>query len=282
MKTLGSLLQAHLDGETTTMARLVKITRQDGTVLGLSNHDRDLTVDGVSYRAREGMTPAVLTQISTLKTNDFEIEGVLDSASLLEEDLRAGLYDNAKIEVFLMNWAAPEQGAVKLRQGWLGEVKWVGGRFEASLRGMADLLQRRVGDIYTPECRHDFGDSKCCIALAALTVSGSVAQTLDATSFLDNSRGEETGYFDGGMLTWTSGANAGQSVEIKSWDMNTMTLTLWLPMERGIALGDTYQATPGCGKSFATCRDRFSNAVNFGGFPHLPGLAKILAYPDSH
>lgn len=29
--------------------------------------------------------------------------------------------------------------------------------------------------------------------------------------------------------------------------------------------------TAGCGRTFATCRDRFARTVNFGGFPHMPG-----------
>lgn len=29
--------------------------------------------------------------------------------------------------------------------------------------------------------------------------------------------------------------------------------------------------TAGCDKSFATCRSKFGNGINFRGFPHLPG-----------
>ncbi len=37
--------------------------------------------------------------------------------------------------------------------------------------------------------------------------------------------------------------------------------------------------TIGCDKSFATCRDRFANALNFRGFPHMPGIDRILSVP---
>jgi uncharacterized phage protein (TIGR02218 family) len=43
-----------------------------------------------------------------------------------------------------------------------------------------------------------------------------------------------------------------------------------------IAAGDAFEVTPGCDKSFATCRDRFANQINFRGFPHLPGNDAIL------
>ena len=35
--------------------------------------------------------------------------------------------------------------------------------------------------------------------------------------------------------------------------------------------------TAGCDKLFTTCRDRFQNAVNFRGFPHMPGNAFVTA-----
>lgn len=35
----------------------------------------------------------------------------------------------------------------------------------------------------------------------------------------------------------------------------------------------------GCDKRFATCRDRFSNTLNFRGFPTIPGDDFLTAYP---
>ncbi|MFC7290883.1 DUF2163 domain-containing protein [Hirschia litorea] len=37
-----------------------------------------------------------------------------------------------------------------------------------------------------------------------------------------------------------------------------------------------------CDKSFAMCRDRFSNHLNFQGFPFLPGMDAILAGPSAN
>ena len=50
-----------------------------------------------------------------------------------------------------------------------------------------------------------------------------------------------------------------------------VTLELWQRMPEPLTAGDTFTVTAGCDKRFATCRDRFANAVNFRGFPHLPG-----------
>ncbi|SFE47808.1 phage conserved hypothetical protein BR0599 [Methylobacterium sp. 13MFTsu3.1M2] len=43
-----------------------------------------------------------------------------------------------------------------------------------------------------------------------------------------------------------------------------------------------HSLTAGCDKRLATCRDRFANAVNFQGFPHMPGNDAVMrAVPGS-
>jgi uncharacterized phage protein (TIGR02218 family) len=86
--------------------------------------------------------------------------------------------------------------------------------------------------------------------------------------------GGTSGYFDFGLVTWTSGNNNGLSMEVRSYIPGTFTLQL--PMPSLIQVGDTYSAKAGCDKLFPTCRDRFNNAVNFRGDPYFPGNDKIL------
>jgi uncharacterized phage protein (TIGR02218 family) len=92
---------------------------------------------------------------------------------------------------------------------------------------------------------------------------------------------QATGWYDGGELRWTSGANAGQTVAVCSWDATTSTLTLFLPALYPIEVGDAVTIRPGCDKIFATCQAKFANAVNFRGFPHVPGNDQALSYPDA-
>jgi uncharacterized phage protein (TIGR02218 family) len=203
----------------------------------------------------------------------------LDSTIISETDLRAGLYDHARIDVYMCNWADLTQGVMQLRRGWLGEVKLIGGKYQAELRGLHDLLQRPFGKIYSPECRYALGDTGCKINLASFTVTGSVTSTTDAAHFTDTSRSEADNSFNYGLLTWASGANAGLSMEVKSFV--SKQFTLWLPMPNAVAVGNTYSVYKGCDKRFATCQSVFNNVANFGGFPYLPGVDRILNYPDA-
>jgi uncharacterized phage protein (TIGR02218 family) len=281
MKTISPALQAHLDGELTTLAELVKITRADGVVKALTTHDADLMVDGLTYKADGAFTPKTLDNAATLKENNFEIEGILDSLEISEADIKSGLYDHARIDVTIVNWADVTQGTVQMRRGWLGEVTLSGGKYIAELRGLHDLLQRRVGDAYTPECRYDLGDGRCRVNAASLATTGFVTGITDNATFTDYMRSAPEDYFNYGKLVWISGPNQGLEMEVRHWDALNQVFSLWLPMPNPIGINNAYTVYPGCDKRFSTCQAKFSNAINFGGFPHLPGVDKILQYPDN-
>ncbi len=280
MKIISPSLQAHLNGELTTLATLVKITRADGGVKGFTTHDRDLEINGVAYKADGALTPSAVESRAGLAVDNLEVTGILDSADISDADIEAGLYDFARIDVFACNWADVTQGVVLLRRGWLGQVMRAGTHYVAEIRGLHDLLQRPIGDYYTPECRFDLGDARCGVDLAAVTSTGAVTHVTDRAVFADTVQTAATGIYAYGKLTWTSGANAGQSMDVKAWDGTAKTFTLWLPMSNAIQIGDAYSVAPGCDKRFSTCKDKFSNGACFGGFPYVPGVGNILKYPS--
>lgn len=86
--------------------------------------------------------------------------------------------------------------------------------------------------------------------------------------------GAASGYFDGGLMTFTSGENDGMAVEVKAYVPGQWTLCL--PPSYPVTVGTTYSMVAGCDKSRNTCRDRFSNILNFRGFPFVPGNDAIM------
>jgi uncharacterized phage protein (TIGR02218 family) len=280
MKTISSALTQHLAGEVTTLATCWKISRHDGVVLGFTDHVRDLEVDGVTYKAASGYTRTAIRGTADLAVDNLDVENVFSDDGITEEDLRAGRYDFAEVRMFLVNYQDLGQGILKLRRGWLGEVTIRDGMYVAELRGMTQRLQMTVGEVYAPDCAADLGDVRCGVDLTALEESGTVDTVTSATAFM-TTLAQATGWHDGGELTWTGGANAGQTVAVRSWDTTTGTLTLFLPALYPMQAGDAFTIRPGCDKSFATCRAKFDNAVNFRGFPHVPGTDQVLSYPDA-
>jgi uncharacterized phage protein (TIGR02218 family) len=285
MRDIPSALQARLDSGVTTLCHCWKLTRRDGTIQGFTDHDNDLVIAGVTYRAGTGFTSSEATSRFDLSVDGAEIAGALSDDALLESDLAAGRYDAASVESWLVDWSDVSLRVLTARST-LGEVKREGQAFSAELRGLADTLSQQSGRLFTARCSADLGDARCKFDLAAAGLEGEgsvmsieststiVALGLDAFS---------EGVFTGGKLTWTSGANDGLSVEIKEHRMASghARLSLWQAMPEVIASGDTFVVTAGCDKRFATCRERFNNVINFRGFPHIPGNDFVIASPDA-
>ena len=119
-------------------------------------------------------------------------------------------------------------------------------------------------------------------AIQALTVTGAVTGVTDRRRFADTSLVEADGFWDFGVLTWSSGANAGLVMEVETYLQAGGAATLKLAMPFDIEPGDGYTLSAGCDKSLAACRDKFDNVENFRGFGvHLPGQEAMLRYPDA-
>jgi uncharacterized phage protein (TIGR02218 family) len=94
------------------------------------------------------------------------------------------------------------------------------------------------------------------------------------SQFLDAARSEAAGHFNYGKITFTSGQNNGLSAEVK--ESRGSEIILALPMPYPITAGDSYTLQQGCDKTIGTCSNRYNNAINFRGEPHVPGLDKML------
>jgi len=283
MKSLPPGLQAHLDGATTTLCWCWKMTRRDGAVQGFTDHDEAVSFDGVTYEAATGFTASDVQSSLNLAVDNLTVTGALSSASLDEDDLAAGLYDDAELELWRVNWTAAAQ-RVLMRKGNLGQVSRGKTAFQAELRGLAHKLNQTVGRAYGYSCDADLGDARCTVNLATpdFTGNGTVANAVDArrltASGLD---AYANGWFSGGKIVFASGANAGRAMEVKRHALSAgiVTLELWQAMSAPIAPGDAFTVTAGCDKQFSTCKSKFDNAVNFRGFPYMPGNDAVVAYP---
>lgn len=367
MKSVSANLLAHLASEVATLATCWRIVLTDATVLRFTDHNADLLINGELYLASTGYTATDIQDSDALNVDNLEVQGVIESPSITEEDLRIGRWDNAAFEIFEVNYNDLTQGSLNLKTGTLGEVTLNRNTFAAELRGLTQAYTRTIGELDSPTCRANLGDSRCGVSLGALTVTGTLDDVNDdGITLYDAARAEagptggltitnieatgtvgeifvyidlanetfsvgdiitisgvvgddiawvnavtrvdevshngiviyhaqdpwygsadcgytsggtatpmvDSGYFDGGLITFTSGLCDGFSQEVKAYVPGQ--ITLHLPMPYALAAGDTYSLVAGCDKALSTCRDRFSNVVNFRGEPYLPGIDKVL------
>lgn len=267
---------------TTTRCRAWVLTRRDGVVLGFTDHDRALIVEGVRCSPTTGMEGGALSQTTGLSVDNAVVSGALSGAGLASEDLRAGRWDGAEVVVYRVDWTDPVHAAVAFR-GSLGEISEADGRFDAELRGLAEVLNVPRGRVFHPRCDAVFGDARCGLRVEdGHTVEVGVTSVKEGGRTIRVPRGVLAPHrFERGVATFLDGAAAGCSAAIKSDrpDGAMRALTLWVPPRVAVVAGDRVALIVGCDKTMATCRDRFANVLNFRGFPHLPGSDWILSGP---
>lgn len=288
MKTVPVGLASHLTGEVTTLAWAWQITRTDGVILRFTAHDNDLTIGGETYLCATGFSADSIQTGSRLAADTSNVTSLLGMSGINGQDLRNGCFDYAEVLLMIVNWADPTTGLIKLRRGWLGEATLTPtGTFKSELRGMTQVFSQSVGQLYSPECRADLGDARCGLNMtlgAGWTVPFTVASVIDrftVTVTLTEPRAVD-GWFADGLLRWLTGPNAGRAIEVRTWVRSTNTVTLYLPCGFVPVIGDTGQIQPGCDKRLNTCgAGKFNNVINFRGEPFLPGMDKLLLYPDA-
>lgn len=278
MKTLGGALAAHLQGEVTTLATCWKATRTDGVVFGFTDHTSDLVIDGVTYGAATGYTPTAISASSRLEVSNLDVSGLLDDTAITESDLHKGLWDFAAIEIFQVNYADLSMGRLDGARGWIGEVRINRGAFVAELRGLTQALQQTIGELYSAGCRAKLGDARCKLDLTSFTFSTTVTSVTSRRQFIATALTQPAGYFDYGLVTWTSGSNAGMTMDVKTFSGGEVLLQL--PMPYDIAASDAFTIVAGCQKRLTEdCKTKFNNVVNFRGEPYVPGIDKTLRGP---
>jgi uncharacterized phage protein (TIGR02218 family) len=277
MKARSAGLTTHHGEPVTTRAWCWKVTRRDAQVFGFTSVDVNLLIAGISYQAATGFTPSTIDSKSDLSVPNLDVIGLLDSASITEDDLLAGRWDGAAVEIFEVNYLDLTQGVMNLRAGTIGNVSAGRTSFTAELRGLAQTLQQPVGELFSPSCAADLGDARCTVSLGPITVTGSITSATSAREFADSTRSEADDYFGAGVITWTSGLNNGLRMEVRSYLLSGGAFVLALPMPYAVQVGDTYSLVPGCRKSAITdCKTKFNNIVNFRGHPYVPGNDKVL------
>lgn len=250
------------------------LKRRDGVVMGFTEHDRDLIMDGVCYHASGGMMSTALMCKENLSIDHMDIEGILQHDMISEVDIVSGKYAYAELRIYQVDFAHLPYVKKLIKRGWMGEITLKDHRFIATLEGLTNRLHQEIGEHYSASCRAEFGDHHCKKDRAAYCYQGSIEHVYDTHSFYDSQTAYDDDYFSHGVLTWLSGKHQGTCSEIHSYRQGVFEIRypLYYPMEKG----DRYEVVAGCDKRKQTCALRFQNVINFRGEPHIPGPKNML------
>ncbi|MBP0480989.1 DUF2163 domain-containing protein [Sagittula salina] len=277
-------LHAHLGTGVTTVCRAWVVTRRDGTVFGFTDHDRDISFDGVTFKAETGLSARALAQSTGLSVDNTEAMGALSDSAIGEGDIAAGRFDGAEVVAWLVNWKDATARRILFR-GHIGEVRRGEGAFHAELRGLSEALNRPVGRVYQKPCTAVLGDADCGFDLdtGGYAHEGALEGVEESRVFLCGALdGFDPGWFQRGRLKILSGEAEGLSVMIKRdhhrADGNRV-IEVWEPLRAMVQAGEMVRLEAGCDKRFETCRLKFNNVMNFQGFPDVPEEDWITVQP---
>ena len=201
---------------------------------------------------------------------------------------RAGALDGATVQIDRAYWASwPVPWASPLVPGYpstpatdyilsnvfLGRVSQVDCTrvsaiitINSHLELLTTLMPR---NLYQASCAHQLFDAGCTLTAASFAVNGIVTGIGATANLLSATIAAPSGSatYALGRMVMTSGANAGFSRGVRTWDGTVFTLISPFPFT--MQSGDAFTAYPGCDKSQVTC-NKFSNIANYAGENFIP------------
>jgi uncharacterized phage protein (TIGR02218 family) len=277
MRSISPQLESHLQGVVTNHCFVWIIRCHDEQTFGFTDHDFPLVIKGVACEPQSGMNSSEAHSKLGLSVSGSEIEGVLVSDRIREEDIESGLYDDALVETYLVNWSAPDEHL--FLQSWtVGKITRSGEKFVAEIKGTAAAYDKIHGRRILRQCAAELGDQRCGIissdpryhARGAVIVADGFDMEM---SGLDSYASD---WFMHGSFTWTSGRNKGTKSKVTLHRAKLIRLREEAVF--AVETGDEFEILAGCDKSFAACKAKFFNSSNFRGFPHLPGNDAAYSY----
>ena len=227
--------------------------------------------NGQVYQTDSGYEHTAYMSGTTFSPSAIDLEGFDGVGGITRDQIASGVFDNARVYIFKCNYLSPVEDYEEIVLAFFGKTSLQDERYKIEGMSIVDTLNQSVGMTYTPSCRHRFGDADCGVLLAPITVSVALTHVTSGSIIRASSLGQPADYFAYGSATFTSGQNANlKPIEIKRHEADG-TLELFDSAYYMPEVGDTISLIPGCRKRFSEdCQTKFGNAINFGGFPHMP------------
>lgn len=218
----------YLESSTLTLATCWRLVSKSGKTVAATSHTRDLVLVSyptITFLSTQGVVPTAVDAEAGLTSAGLEVDGIFKVEVIDEESISSGDWDAAYFEIFIINYEIPTMGEMVMFAGYIGNVKTYGKRFRAEGRPLSSKASQEIGMLYTPKCTaRILGDTRCKVNLGgnaadggAISVNGTVTGQISNIEFIDTSKNQASGYFDYGIVQFTSGILNGRQSEIRSF-----------------------------------------------------------------
>lgn len=279
MKTADASLASLINSGVFVMADLYTITlKTSNSVLRYTAADKDITFGGNTFLCNGPLIKRGRTRTTIgITVDELDVTMVANSSHTVNgvpfiHACVSGALDGADLmlqRAFAPTWASPVTGAITLFTGRvMPPTAW---RTEARLKVKSDteiLSTPMPRNLYEAACNLTVYGSQCAVNKVAFTVTGTVSASSADYGSAQTALSHAAGWFNKGVLTWTSGQNAGLKRTVKLFSTGKFTFAFPLPYKP--APGDGFSVFPGCDQTLATCVAKFNNKARFRGTPFIP------------
>jgi len=260
-----------------TPARLVKITRMDGTVLRIADAESAITVSAQEYTPLPGCEISAIKHAINGEMPSMQIDfahsvgGTIDTTELNE-----GFWDGSAVVVYVIDRSSISTLGDALFTGSIQPINVdpIGSRASFDIRGVGAQAESFI-QTYQPMCRTDLFSSLCQLVAASFAHTGTVDTILDrfTISVAGLSSPPADNWFNGGVGVSASGFG----FEISDWTLSGLRLKTYLPIcVSRFTAGEGLTLYPGCDKTAETCRVKFNNRINHQAEAHFLGINSIV------
>ena len=167
------------------------------------------------------------------------------------------------VSVTIYRFHVGDAETIVLWKGRVGGARLSGSELALKCEPVATSLKRTgLRARYQLICRHALYSAGCGALKDSFRVDGTVSAVSGTTVQVAAAASKPDGYFVAGMLAIDDGSR----MIVGHAGIN---LTLVAPM-RSLSAGMAVRLYAGCDHSTATCKNRFGNLANYGGFPFIP------------
>lgn len=261
------------------LADLYTITLVTGTVLRWTSADTNITANGFTYLSTGPLVKRGRTRLTTgLEVDTLDVTLMTGETTTIlglpiPQAASNGALDGALLKLeraYMTTTWGSVNCTVHLFEGRVAEVSPSHTEVRLAVKSLLELLnQKWPRNLYQPSCSHQLYSPGCGVIRAAFQVSGT-ASGGSTTQINWTGGGKPSGWWDLGVVTFLSGANAGARRTVKA-STPASTLDLALPLPFPVGAGDSFTVVPGCAKDLASCgAAKFNNLARFRGFPWVP------------
>lgn len=246
----------------TSLINCWKITLNNGKILSFTDYDVDIEYERIIYLAKKSFIPYSILKTDNLLNNKFMIETNIDNHIVRYDDIVSGVYDDATINIFVIDANFPNDGIIRIKHGKIGKVKINNNKLLFEVTNIAENMRWSITSLFSPTCRTNFCDQKCSLNIESFQIKTKITKILNNQK-IEIEHNQKDHFYSNGLLI----ASNNQQYKIFHQIGNILKIS-----NKNVILNinDTVLIQPDCNKEFDTCQNKYHNAINFRGEPNIP------------